>query len=100
MKVPSRGNRRASLLLSFRWRRCLLLRLGLGLRWLPPDWRCFCRYSFAIQISDATPTFYPDPMLLTHDAFYRAEDAPAQRQRTGSTRALAFPGTLKHPGSA
>jgi hypothetical protein len=28
----------------------------------------------------ATPAFYSHPMLLTHDAFYRTEGVPAQRE--------------------
>ena len=68
--------------LGFRRGRCLLLRLGFGLRWFPPDRRCLGRDFFAIQISDAAPTFDSHPMLLTHDAFYRAEDGSAQREST------------------
>ncbi len=66
--------------LSFRRGRSLLLRFGFGLGCFPPDRRGFRRRFLAIQISDATPTFDPDPMLLTHDAFYRTEG------RAGATR--------------
>ena len=65
-------------LLFFWRRRNLLLRFGFGLCYFPPDRRGFRRHFLAIQISDATPTFDSYPMLLTHDAFYRAEEVSAQ----------------------
>ena len=58
----------------------LFLRFGFGLRCFPPDRRGLRRHFLAIQISDATPTFDSHPMLLTHDAFYRTEGVPAQRE--------------------
>ena len=67
-------------LLFFWHRRNLLLRFCFGLCYLPQDRRGFRRYFLAIQISDATPTFDSHPMLLTHDAFYRAEGVSAQRE--------------------
>ena len=74
-------------LLFFWRRRNLLLRFGFGLWYLPPDRRGFRRHFLAIQISDATSTFHSDPMLLTHEAFYRTERVSTQceikRWRTG-----------------
>jgi hypothetical protein len=66
--------------LCFRRGRSLFLRLGFGLRCFPPDRRGLRRHFLAIQISDAAPTFDSHPMLLAHDAFYRAEDVSAQRE--------------------
>lgn len=83
--------RSAGALLCFRRGRNLLLRLGFGLRCFPPNRRDFRRHFLAIQISDAAPAFNSHPMLLTHAAFYRAEDGSAQREISGqcSDRALA-----------
>ena len=75
------------LVLCFRRRRNLLFRFGLGLWYLPSDRRGLGRHFLAIQISDATSTFHSDPMLLTHEAFYRTERVSTQceikRWRTG-----------------
>jgi hypothetical protein len=69
-------------LLFFRRRRNLLLRFGFGLCYLPSD-RCGLRRHFlAIQISDAPPAFHSDPMLLTHEAFYRTKGVSTQREIT------------------
>jgi hypothetical protein len=67
-------------LLFFWRRRNRLLRFGFGLCYLPPDRRGFRRHFLAIQISDATPTFHSDPMLLTHEAFYRTKGVSTQRE--------------------
>jgi len=66
--------------LCFRSGRNLLLRFRFGLRCFPADRRGLRRHFLAIEISDATPTFDSHPMLLTHDAFYRAEGVSAQRE--------------------
>jgi hypothetical protein len=78
--TPLRNNRERPRGLGFRQWRNLLLRFGLGLRRLPSDRRGLCRRFLAIQIGDATPTFDSYPMLLTHDAFYRAEGVSTQRE--------------------
>lgn len=66
--------------LRFRGGGNLLLRFGFGLWCFPSDWRGLRRRLPAIQISDATPTFDSDPMLLAHEAFYRTEGVQAQRE--------------------
>lgn len=78
--------RSAGALLCFRRGRHLLLRLGLCLRCFPPNRRGFRRHFLAIQISDAASAFDFHPVLLTHDAFYRAEESSAQREIRASRR--------------
>ena len=89
--TSSSANLESPAALRFRRGRNLLFRFGLGLGCFPPDRRGLRRRLLAIQISEATTTFDSDPMLLTHEAFYRAGGVPVQREISRGLPKPAWP---------